>query len=153
MNLTRRDLAAAGALALGAASLLTSSAADAAEEEAVTQAVEALRKAVFTQDKAKIEALVAEQLTYGHSSAVVQNKTEMINGVMTRKATLKSLDYPELKVTVAGNAAWARHLYVSESELDGKIDNIKIGILEVWRKEGGNWKLLARQGYKLPEKA
>jgi ketosteroid isomerase-like protein len=150
MELTRRDLAAAGALALAAASVLAPSAAAAADEEAVGQAVEALRKAVFAQDKAKIETLVADQLTYGHSSAVVQNKAEMINGVMTRKATLKSLEYPELKVAVAGNAAWARHLYVSESELDGKTNSIKIGILEVWQKADGGWKLLARQGYKLP---
>ncbi len=150
MTMTRRELAAAGALALGAAALVAPAAADAAEEEAVSQAVEALRKAVFDQDKAKIEGLVADQLTYGHSSAVVQTKAEMVNGVMTRKAKLKSLEYPELKVTVAGNAAWARHLYVSESELDGKTNSIKIGILEVWQKQGGGWKLLARQGYKLP---
>lgn len=150
MNMTRRDLAAAGALALGAAALIAPATAEAADEAAVKDAVEALRKAVFDQDEAKIEALVADELTYGHSSAVVQNKAEMINGVMTRKAKVKSLEYPELKVTVAGNAAWARHLYVSESELEGKTNDIKIGILEVWQKEGGGWKLLARQGYKLP---
>jgi len=153
MNPTRRDLALAGALAFGATSLAAISAADAAEEEAVTKAVEALRQAVFAQDKAKVEALVHDQLTYGHSGAVVQNKAEMVNGVMTRKAKMKSLEYPELKVAVAGNAAWARHLYLSESELDGKATHTKIGILEVWQKDGGNWKLLARQGYKLPETA
>ena len=150
MTMTRRDLAAAGALALGAVALATPATAEAADEAAVKEAVEALRKAVFDQDKAKIEALVADELTYGHSSAVVQNKAEMINGVMTRKAKLKTLEYPELKVAVAGNAAWARHLYVSESELDGKTSNTKIGIIEVWQKQAGGWKLLARQGYKLP---
>ncbi|MBV8121488.1 MAG: hypothetical protein JO081_16300 [Alphaproteobacteria bacterium] len=80
MGLTRRDLAAAGAIALGAANLIASTVAVAAEEEAVSQAVEALRKAVFDKDKAALEKLTAEQLSYGHSSAVVQNKTEMING-------------------------------------------------------------------------
>jgi ketosteroid isomerase-like protein len=152
MELTRRDLAA-GAFALGAANLIASTAAAAAEEEAVSQAVEALRKAVLDKDKAALEKLTAEQLSYGHSSAVVQNQAEMINGVMTRKATLKSLDYPDLKVIMAGNNAIARHRYVSDSELDGKADHIDIGILEVWTKEDGGWKLLARQGYKLPEKA
>jgi ketosteroid isomerase-like protein len=152
MELTRRDLAA-GAFALGAANLIVSTVAAAAEEEAVSQAVEALRKAVFDKDKAALEKLTAEQLSYGHSSAVVQNKAEMINGVVTRKATLKSLDYPDLKVILAGNNAIARHRYVSDSELDGKANHTDIGILEVWAKEDGGWKLLARQGYKLPEKA
>jgi ketosteroid isomerase-like protein len=40
---------------------------------------------------------------------------------------------------------------VSESETDGKINHTKIGILAVWQKQDGGWKLLARQGYKLAE--
>jgi hypothetical protein len=67
----------------------------------------------------------------------------------TRKGTLKSLTYPDLKVVVAGTNAIARHRYVSESELDGKTTSISIGILEVWTKQDGTWRLLARQGYKL----
>jgi ketosteroid isomerase-like protein len=80
---------------------------------------------------------------------VVQDKPTFVDGVMTRKATVKSLDFPELKVALAGNAAIARHLYVSESETDGKPNSIKIGVLAVWQKQGGTWKLLARQAYKL----
>jgi hypothetical protein len=119
------------------------------DEAAVGQAVEALRKAVFDKSKADLEKLTAEQLSYGHSSAVVQTKAEFVDGVMGRKATLKSLTYPELKITLAGGNAVARHRWVSESELDGKTTNVDIGILEVWTKQDGGWKLLARQGYKL----
>jgi Domain of unknown function (DUF4440) len=151
MKLSRRDLAAAGALALGAASLLHSapSQAEAADETALNQAVEALRKATLAQDKAKLEQLVADQVSYGHSGGRVENKTELINGVMNRKAVVKSIDFPELKVAVVGNGAVARHLWVSESEMDGKPTSTKIGVLQVWQKQDGNWKLLARQGYKL----
>ena len=151
MKLSRRDLAAAGAFALGAASLLHSapSQAEAADETALNQAVEALRKATLAQDKAKLEQLVADQVSYGHSGGRVENKTELINGVMNRKAVVKSIDFPELKVAVVGNGAVARHLWVSESEMDGKQTSTKIGVLQVWQKQDGNWKLLARQGYKL----
>ena len=151
MKLSRRDLAAAGALALGAASLLHSapSQAEGADETALNQAVEALRKATLAQDKAKLEQLVADQVSYGHSGGRVENKTELINGVMNRKAVVKSIDFPELKIAVVGNSAVARHLYVSESEMDGKPTSTKIGVLQVWQKQDGNWKLLARQGYKL----
>jgi ketosteroid isomerase-like protein len=96
-----------------------------------------------------LERLTAEQLSYGHSDGRVQNKTEFIDGVMTRKATVKSLTFPDLKIAVAGDAAIARHIYESESETDGKPNNVKIGILSVWHKQDGSWKLLARQGYKL----
>jgi Domain of unknown function (DUF4440) len=151
MKLSRRDLAAAGAFALGAASLLRSAPtqAEAADETALNQAVEALRKATLAQDKAKLEQLVADQVSYGHSGGRVENKTELINGVMNRKAVVKSIDFPELKIAVVGNGAVARHLWVSESEMDGKPTSTKIGVLQVWQKQDGNWKLLARQGYKL----
>ncbi len=150
MNWTRRDLATVGAVALAGAGLIRPALAEADEAAAVTAAVEELRKAVLGQDKAKLDALTAAQLTYGHSSAVIQTKDEFINGVMTRKATVKSLEFPDLKVAIVGNNAITRHLYVSESETDGKPNSIKIGVLAVWQKQDGSWKLLARQAYKLP---
>jgi hypothetical protein len=150
MPISRRDLAAAGALAFGS-SLLAYPAAAAEDAAAVTGAVETYRKAVLAQDKAQLERLAAEQLSYGHSSAVVQTKAEFVNGVMSRKATVKRLDFPDVKVVgIAGNAAIVRHTWDSESELDGKPQLTKIGVLMVWQKQDGDWKLLARQGYKLP---
>ena len=151
MHVTRRDLAASGALALSVPGLFFSSPAlaEAGDDAAVKQNVEALREALLKADKTQLERLSAEQLSYGHSDGRVQNKAEFIDGVMTRKATVKSINFPDLKIAVAGDAAIARHLYESESETDGKPNSVRIGTLQVWQKQGGNWKLLARQGYKL----
>ncbi|MGA8755212.1 MAG: nuclear transport factor 2 family protein [Stellaceae bacterium] len=153
MRMTRRDLAIAGVLAIGAANLLRGSAAlaQASDEGAVKDDVDALRKALLSQDKAELDKLTADQLSYGHSDGRVQNKAEFIDGVMKRKAVIKSLTFPDLKISLAGDAAIVRHLYVSESEADGKITNTKIGVLCVWQKQDGNWKLLARQAYKLAQ--
>ena len=151
MEITRRNLAAAGALAIGAASLLQSAPtlADSADAAAVDKAVEALRKAVLEQDKARLEQLAADQLSYGHSGGRIESKAQFIDGVMTRKAIVKSISFPELSVAVVGDAAVARHLYESESETDGKPSSVKIGALQVWQKQNGAWKLLAREGFKL----
>jgi ketosteroid isomerase-like protein len=151
MDVTRRSLAVAGALAFGASSLLhnTAALAESGDEAAVKQDVEALRKALLAADNARLEQLTSDHVSYGHSDGRVQNKAEFINGVMTRKAVVKSIEFPELTVAVVGDAAIARHIYTSESETDGKPNSVKIGALQVWQKQGGNWKLLARQGYKL----
>jgi len=151
MQISRRDLAVAGALAIGVSSLVSGSPAlaEGGDEAAVKQNVEALREALLKADKAQLERLSADQISYGHSDGRVQNKAEFIDGVMTRKANVKSIDFPDLKIAVAGDAAIARHISESESETDGKPNNVRIGTLEVWQKQGGNWKLLARQGYKL----
>jgi len=149
MKIDRRHLAIAGAAAIGASSLLRSTPAFADDNASLAQAVEELRKAIFAADKAKLTALTASDLSYGHSSAKVQNQAEFVDGVVTRKATVKSLEFPELKTSVTGDAGVVRHLYVSQSEMDGKTSDVKIGVLGVWQKQGGEWKLLARQGYKL----
>jgi len=154
MDVTRREAMAAGAVTLGAvgAGLLFSGSAGAqsGEEVAVTDAIEVLRKGTLEADKAKLSQVTAEQLSYGHSSNRVETKEQFINGVLTRKAIVKSLAFPELKVAVVGNAAVARHIYLAESEQDGKATTTRIGVLQVWQKQDGGWKLLARQGFTLP---
>jgi len=152
MELSRRELVVAGAVTLGASSLFLGRAADAQgpDEGAVTEAVEILRKGILEADKAKLDQVAAPQISYGHSDGRVQTKAEFIEGVLTRKQTVKSLAFPELKIAVVGNAAIARHIYLSDSELDGKLTTTKIGALQVWQKQDGAWKLIARQGFRLP---
>jgi hypothetical protein len=100
-----------------------------------------------------LETLAAEQLSYSHSDAHLEDKAKFINAIMTRKAVFKSLDFPDLTVAIVGNNAIVRHLWVSESELDGKVTNTKIGVLQVWQKQDSGWKLLARASFKLPQSA
>jgi len=152
MDISRRDVTVAGVLALGASALSFSgsASADAADEAAVTQNVETLRKALLEADRSKLEQVAATQISYGHSDGRVENKEQFIHGVMTRKQVVKSLAFPDLKLAVVGNAAVARHIYLAESELDGKQTTTRIGALQVWQKQDGGWKLLARQGFRLP---
>jgi len=153
MSITRRHLVAASALALGGLGLLRSSSAvaESADEAAVAKAVEALRKATFGQEKSQLEELCAEELSYGHSDGRVENKAQFINGVMTRKAIVKSLTLSEHTIAVVGTNAIARHKWASESETDGKPTSTRIGVLQVWLKQGGTWKLLARQAVRPPQ--
>ena len=152
MNISRRDFAVAGAFALGASGLLLSGSAGAAsaDEAALNQSIEALREGILKQDKARLDQVTASQISYGHSDGMTETKEQFINGVMNRKQTQKSLAFPELKVFVVGDNAVARHIYLGESELDGKQNTTRIGALQVWQKQGGSWKLLARQGFRLP---
>lgn len=155
MNVTRRDVVVGSVAGLGAASLLLGdpSRADAGGEEAVRESVEILRKGLLEGDKAKLDQVTSAHLSYGHSGGRVETKDQFVTAVLGRKQTVKSLAFPDLAVSVVGDAAIARHIYLSESELDGKVNHVKIGALQVWHKEDGRWKLLARQGFTLPASA
>jgi Domain of unknown function (DUF4440) len=119
-------------------------------DHAVEDALEALRKAILTQDKVQLEKVTAGRLSYGHSTALVQNQAEFVDGVMTRPETVKSIEFTQVKVSFSGEAAIVRHLWHSEVELDGRPQSIRIGVLTVWQNQAGDWKLLARQAYRLP---
>ena len=117
MDVSRRDFTVAGAVALGTSGLLLSgfAGAEPADEAAVKEGVEILRKALLEADKTRLEQVASAQISYGHSDERVETKEQFINGVMTRKQT-----------------------------------TTKIGALQVWQKQDGAWKLLARQGFRLP---
>jgi len=154
MDLSRRDLAvAAGVLALGATVFAGPVLASAEDEGAVKKAVEEFKSAYLKQDKAKLEAMSLPQLTYSHSDGRIEDKAKFIEGVMGRKSTVKSLEYPDMTVAAVGDTAIVRHLWVSQTELEGKVTDTKIGVMQVWKKDGGGWKLLARSSYRLPQQA
>jgi ketosteroid isomerase-like protein len=146
MRVTRRHLAAAGALALAALPTITH--AESADEAAVRKAIDDLSKAMLAADKAKLEALVADQLSYGHSAGRLETKKEFVDVIAGKKTIYKSITLNEPTVSVVGNNAIARHTFVVETETDGKPSQAKVGVMQVWVKDGGNWKLLARQAFR-----
>lgn len=149
-NLSRRML---GAAALGAAAALAAVApasAQSPDDAALTAAIETLRQGLFAADKAKLDTVTAANMSYGHSAGRIENKAEFIAAVLARKAVVKSLAFTEPKQAITGTTAIARHFYESESEEGGKTTKIKIGVLQVWQKVDGAWKLYARQAHILP---
>ena len=147
MRITRRHLAAAGALALAAASLPAH--AESADEAAVGKAIDDLTKAMMAADKAKLEALTADQLSYGHSSGRVETKAEFVGVIAGKKTIYKSITLSNPSVAVVGNNAIARHIFAAEVEAGGQASSPKIGVMQVWVKDGGGWKLLARQAFRI----
>lgn len=123
--------------------------AQSADEAAVAEAVESLRKAMFARDAKGFEALISENVSYGHSAGRIENKQEFIKAALANKSVMKSLTFTDQTIKVTGNHAIVRNTYNGVSELDGKTNNTKIGVLLVWAKEAGTWRLYARQSYRL----
>lgn len=116
---------------------------------AVSDAVIELTKAMLAPDKAKLESLIADQLSYGHSSGLVQDKAAFIDTIVGKKTVYKSIELSKQTIAISGNDAIVRHAWMSESGSgDGNWTVSKLGVLQVWQKQGSSWKLLARQGYK-----
>jgi ketosteroid isomerase-like protein len=119
------------------------------DEAAVAQAVEAFRNAMLKADRSQFEALTAEQLSYGHSAGRVENKAQFIDAATSGRSTWKFITLTDQTTQIVGNTAIVRHTLTGETERDGKTNPVKIGVLMVWHKPDGQWKLLARQAVRL----
>jgi ketosteroid isomerase-like protein len=117
------------------------------QEGAVTAAVEALRKAMIAGDRAALQQLAADELTYGHSSGRLENKSEFIEALASGKSGFTAIELNDQAVSVIDNTALVRHRFVGTRKADG--DQMKLMILTVWLKRGEQWKLVARQAAKV----
>jgi len=148
MTISRRQIGAVAFLAVAATAAPTL--AESADDAAVAEAVSALTKAMLAADRAKLDSLVSDKLSYGHSGGVIQDKKDFVEVIATKKTVYKSIELSKQTVAVSGNNAIVRHSWESESGTgDGKWNVSKIGVMQVWQKQGGSWKLLARQAFKV----
>ncbi|WP_207510634.1 nuclear transport factor 2 family protein [Longitalea luteola] len=120
------------------------------QEAAVSAAVEKLRKAMIDGDKAGLQNLTADQLSYGHSSGRVEDKASFVENIVTGKSDFVTIDLTNQTVSVSGDAAIVRHVLAATTNDSGNPGSVKLNILLVWQKQKGQWKLLARQAVKVP---
>jgi ketosteroid isomerase-like protein len=121
------------------------------DEAAVAQAVEAFRNAMRKADRGQFEALTADQLSYGHSAGRVENKSQFIDAATSGQSRWRFITLTDQTTPIVGDNAIVRHTLTGETERDGKTNPVKIGVLMVWHKQNGDWKLLARQAVRLEE--
>ena len=116
----------------------------------VEKSVSNLTAAMISKDKSMLDKLTADELSFGHSTGVVENKSEFVNNVLSGPTTFFKIDISNQSVNPAGDVAIVRNISSISGTSKGQPLEIKIGVLMIWKKQGDNWKLLARQGYKLP---
>jgi ketosteroid isomerase-like protein len=114
---------------------------------AVGRAVEALRRAILAADADKLRELVADELSYGlWPSGAIQNKAEFIVAIADKRMIYTSLAYSDPGIAMAGDDAIVRHRESAKAHSGEKRWSVAFDVLQVWQKQDGQWRLLARQG-------
>ncbi len=115
---------------------------------AVSNAVEKLRKAMISGNRAELEACASDSLSYGHSGGLIENKAEFVEHIASGKSVFVTIDLSDQTISVKQNTAVVRHTLNATTNDGGKPGAVKIKVLLVFEKEKGQWKLLARQAVK-----
>jgi len=116
----------------------------------VEAAVERLRLAMVDPTAEALANITSKDLSYGHSAGLIENQSQFMEALVSGKSDFKSITFSDQTITMSGkNVAVVRHKLQGESLGAGTYSNINLGILTVWVKEKGGWKLLARQAFRL----
>ena len=119
-------------------------------ESQVASATTALTKAMVDGDRATLEKLAADQLGYGHSGGHIDDKKEFVEKIASGNSDFLSIDLTEQTITISGKTAIVRHILTDKTHDKGKAPaDVHLRVILVWQKQGGQWKLLARQAVKI----
>ena len=120
-------------------------AADATQE--VSAAIDAWKNAVLKGDAATLEKIYHKDLTYTHSSALVESKPIAIASATKPGNLSKAINLHDVKIRVYGSTA----IVNAKGDFTNATDTTNhLELLMVWMKSPAGWQLLARQATKLP---
>jgi hypothetical protein len=128
----------------------TVSYAQSADEKQVATTVEKFKKALLDPTKENLDELTAPELSYGHSSGKMEDKATFMQSLISKSSDFVTMELSQQTIKIVRNTAIVRHNLNAETIDGGKPGTAKIGVLLIWQKQQGKWKLLARQAFKLP---
>lgn len=113
------------------------------------QRINALSQAMIDADTKALQSLTASALNYGHSSGRVEDQKTFIANLANGSSDFVTIDLQEQTISLMDDVAIVRHILTGDTNDSGKAGSVRIGVMMVWQKQQGEWKLLARQAFKL----
>ena len=103
-----------------------------------------LLQAVQKKDKAAAQAMLSDDLNIEMPDADPLPGEDWLDSVMAKAYTLKSFVVRQMSAIDLGNAAVVKFDRLQEATSKGKADSGEFFVVDVWKKDGENWKLASR---------
>ncbi len=120
-------------------------------EAEVLQADDRRFEAMRKEDWPALEAVLADDLVYVHSTARVESKAEHAGNLEAGKPHYRGIAPRDRKVRVLGDVGLVNGVSEMHVENAGKEQRFTIRYLAVYAKSGGRWRMTAWQSTKVPE--
>ena len=123
---------------------------DASEAEVLSaddRRFEAMRKS----DWPALEAALADDLTYVHSTARLESKAEHVGNLKAGKPHYRGIAPRDRKARVLGNVGIVNGVSEMHVENAGKEQRFTVRYLAVYAKSGDQWRMIAWQSTKVPD--
>jgi hypothetical protein len=108
-------------------------------------------EAMIENDQAELEQLLASDLVYTHSNAIVENKQEFLATLKSQKLIYKSVQPDEVKLRLLGSVGIITGKADVVVEQEGKTITIHMRFMDVYAKRKGHWQQIGWQSTRIPE--
>jgi ketosteroid isomerase-like protein len=102
-------------------------------------------------DGAVLDQVLADDLTYVHSTARLESKAEHIANVTAGKPHYRGIAPRERQVRVHGGVGIVNGISEMRVERDGKEQRFTVRYLAVYARTGDSWRLIAWQSTRVPD--
>lgn len=108
-------------------------------------------KAMVEADAVALGELLADDLIYTHSNAIVDSKQSYIEGVLNKRWAYCAAERPQESIDVFGDAARVTgHVRLTLRNADGSTRSVNGRFLNLWLRRDGKWQLAAWQSTPIP---
>ena len=115
-------------------------------------ALDAQRMTAMSQgDIGTLNALIADELVYTHSSARLDTKQSLIENMQTGKTRYTAVVPSDVKAQDYGDTVVLTGVARISVNSGGNAMNFGVRFTDVWVNKGSNWQMVAWQSTKLPE--
>ena len=108
---------------------------------------EAMRK----EDWTGLDAALADDLTYVHSTARLESKAEHVGNLRAGKPHYRGIAPRDRTARVSGNTGVVNGVSEMHVENAGKEQRFTVRYLAVYAKTGGLWRMIAWQSTRVPD--
>ena len=119
-------------------------------EQEVLAALDAWKRAMIAKDGAALEAVLHPQIAYSHSNCHTESKQDVVSKV-DRPGGAQAIEFSNAITRIAGDAAFVKaDVEYTNRGADGQDSVAHLNVLHVFVRDGGKWRMFARQATRRP---
>jgi ketosteroid isomerase-like protein len=105
---------------------------------------------MMKKDRAGLQKILHENLTYTHSSGLNETKADVLQSVTQGPMIHEEIKLSNTTVRVFGDTALVKGIVDFRNSVAGAVSTAHLDVLHVWLKGPQGWQLVARQAIRLP---
>jgi hypothetical protein len=138
-------------LALSGRAFAADQAGDSKPESEIRQLENRRFQAMLKVDAEELNRLLADDLTYTHSSGAVDTKSQLIDSLKSGERKYQAIEPQDLKVRLYGSAAVVTGRARLKTVSKRQESDFRVQFTDVYAKKNGHWQMVAWQSSRLPD--